>query len=108
MSLFLKQGPDGCRIAGVRPESLVAVFVAHEIYKEHSQNLVWTCCTDAKHQTGSLHYVGLAVDLGFPLESQRPAIEQKLKARLGEDFDVVVEGDHYHIEFQPKRGLNLQ
>lgn len=104
--LKIKSGPAGCRIAGVRPEVLVAVLIADEIYAKHGLDLVWSSCGEGAHKAGSLHYAFLAGDFRLPPESLRDPIRVELKEALGDDYDVVVEENHYHIEFQPKRGIN--
>ena len=66
-----------------------------------------TPCVERKHMTGSLHYAGAAIDVRT--RDLQPADVQKLIARiescLGDDFDVLLEVDHIHIEFQPKVSL---
>lgn len=105
--MWIKAGPTGCRIGGIRPEGLAAVMVAALVYTKHNLDLVWTAGLDSKHMAGSLHYVGLAIDIGMPPANLQVVMAQELKDALGDDFDLVVEGDHWHIEFQPKRGMNL-
>ncbi len=101
----IKGGPDGARIAGLGVPALLALVIASEWYEAHGQNCVLTSGTEGKHKAASLHYVGQALDLRMP--SHPESVVPDLKDRLGDDYDVVVEGDHLHIEFQPKRGVNL-
>ena len=81
----------------------MALMVVQSEYEKHGQDhrVVITSALDGKHSAGSLHYVGYAVDIRMPLESV-DAIIHHIKLGLGYDFDVVNEGDHLHIEFQPK------
>lgn len=109
--LTIKSGPSGCRIAGLQLQAWIAVHIAEQVYAARKLDLIWTCGTDSKHMPGSLHFVGLAVDLGMPPAALAPGIMADLKARLGDDYDVVEEagatgGPHIHIEFQPKRAIN--
>lgn len=108
----IKSGSTGCRIAGLELPAWIAVYIATEVYQKLGQDFLWTCGTDSKHMAGSLHYVGLAIDGGLPTPDTKVAIVAALKDRLGDDYDVVEEpsavgGPHIHIEFQPKRGVNL-
>jgi hypothetical protein len=103
----LKAGSTGARIAGLRTEALAGIMVAASVYADHGQPFVWTAGVDSKHMPGSLHYVGLAVDIGPPATNVKTVLLADLRLALGDDFDVVEEGDHVHIEFQPKRGMNL-
>jgi hypothetical protein len=62
---------------------------------------------DGKHMTGSLHYAGAAIDSrtrGIPLAEVQKLIA-RIKACLGDDFDVVLEIDHLHLEYLPKQPL---
>ncbi len=103
--LYLK---PGVRITGMRPEILLAAVTAMEVYREAGHDLTITACVDGKHTTGSLHYAGAAIDLRT--RDLAPADVQKvlaqMKACLGGDFDVLLEVDHIHIEFQPKQEIN--
>jgi hypothetical protein len=103
----IKGGSTGCRVAGIQPEGLAAVIVAGSVYAAHGVDLVWTAALDSKHMPGSLHYVGLAIDIGLPPADVQSELQLELRGALGDDYDLVVEGDHWHIEFQPKRGMNL-
>lgn len=107
MTLSIKGGANGARIAGLRVEALAAWLVAGSVYTQHAESCRLTAGVDSKHMAGSLHYVGLAIDIAPPQPEYKAAVVTELKAALGDDYDVVEEGDHLHIEFQPKRGVNL-
>jgi hypothetical protein len=97
----------GVRITGIRPETVVAMLVAESIWFEATgKQLVVTSCTDGKHSATSLHYSGAAFDcrtLGLDPPVLK-TLRGLLSKALGVDYDVVLELDHIHIEFQPKRG----
>lgn len=68
------------------------------------RNAVITSARDGKHMVGSLHFVGRAIDLrtrDMPLMGSA-AIAESLREVLGKDFDVVLEKDHIHLEYDPK------
>ncbi len=96
---------SGARIAGLRPELVLAVVAAERVLEEIGVDCVISSGIDGRHSAGSLHYAGGALDL----RSREVAPEKmnvliaRLRECLGEDFDVVLEVDHIHIEFQPKR-----
>lgn len=90
----------GVRIAGMQTEILLAVVIAHELFREQAQTLTVTSCTDGVHKERSLHYVGRAVDLRLPTAAKERMVEQ-LAGRLGDEYDVVLEGDHIHVEYDP-------
>lgn len=105
--MFIKKGAS---INGIKPEIVHALNVASDVWKQlFSVNPYVTSGTEGKHSRGSLHYVGYAVDLrsnNLTGDSQVMAI-RALKECLGIEYDIVLEPDHIHLEFQPKRGLNL-
>ena len=102
--LFLK---SDVRITGMRPEILLAAFAAERVYEEAGHDFTITACVDGKHMAGSLHYAGAAIDVRTrdlaPADVQ--AILAQIKVCLGAEFDVLLELDHIHIEFQPKAPL---
>ncbi len=63
-----------------------------------------TSGTDGQHMNGSLHYEGLAVDIRTlsATPEMRLAAFNSIKLALGENFDVILEKDHIHIEYDPK------
>ena len=80
----------------------IALQIIDPILREHNQELVLTSYLDGKHSKGSLHYVGLAIDLRtWDITTPRDCVREMQKA-LGEDFDVILERDHIHLEYQPK------
>lgn len=92
----------GVRIRGMSPEILLAAFIAHELFRERAETLTITSCTDGAHKSGSLHYTGCAVDLRLPVLNPTVIVDA-LRSRLGPEYDVVLEADHIHVEYDPKR-----
>lgn len=66
---------------------------------------VITSWMDGKHINGSKHFSGLALDFRTRIltESEKHRFTQALRDELGRDFDVVLESDHLHVEYDPKR-----
>ncbi len=91
---------------GVQPELVLALRVAEAVYEDMGAELTVTALTDGQHMTGSLHYKGLAADLrSWNVPAQKlDFLIYSLKAALGQEFDVVKEADHVHMEFDPKGG----
>lgn len=94
----------GVRVLGLETEILLALMVARDLWSEQSQSLVVTSITDGQHKVGSLHYAGRAMDLRLPTANKERMVEQ-LGIRLGGDYDVILEGDHIHVEYDPKRPM---
>lgn len=100
----IKSGPRAARLTGTMAVAAMMVIV-NEVYKNFGDEAVVTSGMDGKHSTGSLHYSGSALD--FRTRELLPKTQKKLrdeiKSRLGDDFDVVLEGNHLHVEWQPKK-----
>ncbi len=62
-----------------------------------------TSANDGKHMTNSLHYKNKAVDLRTRDMKNAKVCGWKIKQYLGKDFDVILEKDHLHIEYEPKK-----
>ena len=92
----------GVRIYGIRPEMVWALSACSEVYRKEGYELVVTSISEGKHQRASKHYTGCAADLRMHMLPNPGLIVQFLRQALGEDFDVVLEKDHIHIEFDPK------
>ena len=92
---------EGVRVHGLRGEMVIALVIADQLYWEKDEELVVTSAMEGEHMRGSLHYVGLAADLRLP-ETNSHSLRGELAARLGSDYDVVLEPEHIHVEFQPK------
>ena len=77
---------------------------AEHTFQANGYSCICTSGTDGKHMKGSLHYKALAVDLRsrHVSEEMLPKIVDELKERLGKDYDVILEGDHIHAEFDKK------
>ena len=92
------------KVNGIQTEILLALIIADQVYSEYDIPCVLTEATGGKHGIASLHYVGFAVDIrtrDIPEELKKP-LAQQIRIALGEQYDVVLEKDHIHIEFQPK------
>lgn len=94
----------------IRPELVIALMVADSVYREYGKELVVTSLNDARHKHGSLHYSGSAADLRthYFTTSELEMVYSELRASLSDDYDVVLEGDHIHLEYQPKRAEGPQ
>ena len=73
--------------------------------KNTTYEAVITSTYEGTHSPGSLHYCHQAIDIRKPIYMAKiPIVDfvEQLIQILGEDFDVVLESDHIHIEYDPK------
>ena len=91
--------------SALRPELLLALVIADRIFDEQDYECVVTSLNDSAHSETSLHYAGAAVDLRIRHLSDNHAliIAEKIRESLNRDYDVLLELDHIHIEYQPRR-----
>ena len=102
MKIHLKD--DNVRIDGISLEILAAIHTAGRIWKAHGMtSLVITSAVDGPHSTTSLHHEGHAVDLRSRTLPDDIGMAANLAADLGDDYDVVLEPTHIHVEYDPRR-----
>ena len=66
------------------------------------RDAIITFALDGKHSKNSLHYSGYAIDLRtLDMLGRQHDVVKELKRVLGSDYDVVLEHDHIHLEYDP-------
>lgn len=82
-----------------------ALNVVDQVWKKlgYSESVI-TSTFEGNHSPGSFHYQDRAFDLRLPSKSIaiNVKIAQALKDKLGKDFDIIVESNHIHVEYDPK------
>ena len=88
---------------GVTPKNLVIAAAVANTAEILGLVLTITSGTDGKHMRGSKHYSGEALDIRTRglTKSNVTRVLGTLSARLGREYDVVLEKDHIHIEYVP-------
>lgn len=104
----------GVSLRGVKPQVAIGLLIADGVLRKAGADLivskiedpVCTSVTDGAHKTGSLHYRGLAFDLrtrDFPSSDGLILnVAETLRAALGHEWDVIVEADHIHCEWDAR------
>lgn len=98
----------GVKIFGIREETVVALVTIESVFRDEELDCIVTSVSEkAVHSRTSLHFAGFAIDLrtiAFEHMTQTQAewITARLKEALTDEFDVILEKDHIHVEFQPK------
>jgi hypothetical protein len=96
---------DTVSFKDLKPQMVLAALRVDEVCKAMGVDCWITSGNDLTHSTNSLHYSGNAFDFrtrDLPLEL-RPSFASKVKAALGREFDVVLERDHLHVEYEGPR-----
>lgn len=94
----------------VKPKTIEGMYAIANVYKSLGKELTVTSVCDGKHKAGSKHYEGYAFDCRTWKNStgvqmslrEKEALANACRESLGEDWDVVVESTHLHIEYDPK------
>lgn len=94
--MLLKMGID---ISRLRREVRRVLPDIDGYYTDHFgvEAVITSTCNDA-HAANSLHYADLAIDIRLP-PHDRAKTRDGLQQLLGDDFDVVLESTHIHIEY---------
>ena len=96
--MLIKAGVD---ISRLRPEIRKKLTkIASIIWACSEGEMVITSTYEGTHSEGSLHYANLAVDIRRSREKILSFHE--IVRELGDDYDVILETDHMHIEYDPK------
>lgn len=94
---------DGVSIGGIRPELLFGMMVVNNVFEQLGEQLVITSVCEGVHGSWSYHPAGLAFDLRLPVDEDKDMVGAVLRDALGSEFDVVVESDHIHVEYEVRR-----
>jgi len=103
--LIIKKGVKGyCETGCVRPQIWDAISIAEKVFSGFGYDCTITSLCDGKHSRNSKHYEGNALDLRTRHLKGDDAqkIKDVLANRLGSKYDVILEGNHIHVEFDPK------
>lgn len=86
------------------PRIVLGVLCVYSVFEEFGYDCVITSISDGVHRSDSFHYRGCAADFRIR-HINGPAIDavvNNLRQALGSNFDVVLEVDHLHVEYDPK------
>lgn len=97
---------DGVVWQDMHPKIEDARQLVEKVYEEFKTELVITSGRDGKHGDNSLHYSGRAMDTRtFNILEN---LLKRLKEVLGSEYDIVLEKDHIHIEWDPNHDSQIR
>jgi len=96
--MLIKAGVDISRLKGPARRALQIV---NDELERRDFELVITSTFEGNHKARSLHYAHLAFDFRPP-KGEHGGLLSALVGALSDDFDVIPERDHIHIEYDPK------
>ena len=105
--LCLKEGVEINR-AHMGSEMHHIVEVAIETAPMLEKGTVWiTSANDSIHHPESLHYENQAYDIRIwniigSVKAGARAWAERMQVALGDDYDVLLERDHIHVEYDPE------
>lgn len=100
MHLRLKN--SNVTLYGLSLEAVTAIERAMRVWNQHGmQSLTITSARDGNHMEGSKHYTGDAIDLRIWSIPDPTGMRDELQTALGDDYDVILETDHIHVEWDP-------
>ena len=91
----------------LKPTTRRIVEAAEYAFGRQGVRAVITSAEDGTHRADSRHYTGDALDFRrWDTDAKGPGVTAQvaadMRAFLGADYDVVVEVDHIHVEYDPK------
>jgi len=98
--MLVKFGVGGLDLSSLHVAMWYAVKVVNEVWGDEEP--VITSTWEGTHVPWSMHYRKRALDFRLPKDHPRERVEQ-VRKRLGNNYDVLYENDHVHIEYDPKR-----
>lgn len=106
MKYFKRLKDDSVDVARLSEEMVFAWGVVCAVYSDYNNlpNCVVTSANDGTHMSGSRHYTGDALDFrvwAYP-ENLLSVIVSDIQDILGDEYVVVNEFDHIHVEYERK------
>jgi len=101
----------GVKPKGIKLETIRGLVVCAAVFRDYGKRFTVTSLNDGRHMRGSKHYSGEGWDArsrdeapGYAQwsDDEKRHIAQACRNRLGKDYDVVVESNHFHFEYDPK------
>jgi len=96
--MLVKAGVD---ISRLKRKIRRTLSLVHSVFRKYGIEMVVVSTYEGDHDPSSLHYANDAYDVRWKVEYPSEIINE-IRKKLGKDFNVVLEKDHLHIEYNPK------
>jgi hypothetical protein len=95
---------DGVDLSKDTQEIKLADEIVEDVYDDYGYECWITSGCEGKHRKTSLHYSGYAHDYRtFHIKvGDLLNMYNAISEGLGDDYDVVLEEDHFHVEYDPE------
>jgi uncharacterized protein YcbK (DUF882 family) len=101
---------DGVNICGLKQVMQIALVAVHKVYRKYNYPLEITSAFRDEYTNNlvgghprSKHLCGEAIDISISGIHKPIVVQQDIMHKIKElGFDVVLESDHIHIEYDPK------
>lgn len=91
----------GVELDGISTNITKIFHIIEFFLKSHGQELVITSGLEGEHKKDSKHYTGEAIDVRtWDLVNKQDCCT-RIREALGDEYDVVLESSHIHIEYDP-------
>ena len=97
--MLIKAGVD---ISRLNRDIRRALPILNAYALNHKEELIITSTYDGNHSAGSLHYGNDAIDMRYLKSIDLKKQVAAIKVLVGKDYDVIAEGNHIHIEYDPQ------
>ena len=94
MTIWYKQGVEG----DLQIPAQKGLRKLANLFARYGRDVFITSIRDGYHSQGSLHHIGMAFDIRPPNDINIEGV----KGMLGDDYDCLDEGNHWHIEYDPE------
>lgn len=103
----------GVRLHGVCPQMFWAATVVKDLWKSNDYPFCITSGIEGTHSVTSDHWAGRALDFrtwrdmtGVQMDSTlKRSLRIELERLLGDEYFVLMEGNHLHISYRPLKAL---
>ena len=93
------------KLYGLQPESLHGIDTCLGVFHSRGLPMTITSARGDQHGPHSHHFKGLAWDIRiWDIAGEEQLVCEELQDALGDQYQVILETDHIHVEYDPVDG----